>query len=369
MHIFQSSWPSFSKDLQWIIFASILIVNAVAAFSIAVILARRPVKPGIRSMTPTLAGLSLWSLGYAMITLSSELESKYFWLKLENVGIVAVPVLWFFFTVKYTRLDAWLTGKPVILLFWIVPIVTMVLLNSEVWLDWYYTALRVATETGGPLIISRGPWYLVQLIQSYALYLTGMGLLIYRFIRSRHVYHRQVVNLVAAVLIPFILNVIYQLFPEILPFFSAPVDLTPLSFNLTAIFLASSIFGLRLFDLVPIARDTVMEHIPEMVFVVDAYDRVMDANSMAQKWLGKSIEEISGQDPVTVFREWPQLLNRFFLTEHSREEIQIPGDPPHTLELIIISHLYPAKIAGGTRDRRARCDGSKNAREQPEGSE
>ena len=35
-------------------------------------------------------------------------------------------------------------------------------------------------------------------------------------------------------------------------------------------------------QLVPIARDVVMEHIPEMVFVVDAHDRVLDANTMAE---------------------------------------------------------------------------------------
>jgi diguanylate cyclase (GGDEF)-like protein/PAS domain S-box-containing protein len=78
-----------------------------------------------------------------------------------------------------------------------------------------------------------------------------------------------------------------------------------------------------------------MEHIPEMVFVVDAHDRVVDANLMAQKWLGKSIKDMSGQDPVDVFRSWPQLLNRFFFTEFSREEIEIPGMPPRTLEIVV----------------------------------
>lgn len=88
-------------------------------------------------------------------------------------------------------------------------------------------------------------------------------------------------------------------------------------------------------DLIPIARDTVMEHIPEMVFVLDAHDRLLDANAMAQKWLGKNMDEILGQDPLDVFKPWPQLLNRFFLTERTREEIEIPGNPPHTLEVIV----------------------------------
>jgi diguanylate cyclase (GGDEF)-like protein len=56
---------------------------------------------------------------------------------------------------------------------------------------------------------------------------------------------------------------------------------------------------------------------------------------MAQKWLGKTLKEIEGQDPIEVFRNWPQLLNRFFFTEYSREEIEIPGTPAHTLEIIV----------------------------------
>jgi len=162
-----------------------------------------------------------------------------------------------------------------------------------------------------------------------------MGMLIWRFIQSRLVYRRQMLYLIGAVTIPFFMNIVYQINPGLIPFFSVPVDLTPLFFNVTAILLVASIFGLSLFDLVPIARDTVMEHIPEMVFVVDAHDRVVDANLMAQKWLGKPINEISGQDPVEVFRGWPQLLNRFFFTEFSREEIEIPGTPTHTLEIVI----------------------------------
>ena len=322
-------------DIKWIIFAVILIVNAMTAFVIALLLSRRPAKPGLHSMTWTLIGLGIWSFSYAMITLSPTLEAKHFWLKLENIGIITVPVVWFFFTAKFTRLDKWLTGKPTMLLFWIIPAISLFFIFSERWFHFYYASTHIAMENGGPLLISRGPMYWVALSQSYLLEIIGMGMLIWRFIQSRLVYRRQMLYLIGAVTIPFLINIVYQLNPTLIPFFSVPVDLTPLFFNVTAILLVASIFGLSLFDLVPIARDTVMEHIPEMVFVVDAHDRVVDANLMAQKWLGKSINEISGQDPVEVFRGWPQLLNRFFFTEFSREEIEIPGTPTHTLEIVI----------------------------------
>jgi hypothetical protein len=87
----------------------------------------------------------------------ATLEGKTFWLKIENIGILSVPVHWFFFSLKYARLDAWLTRKPSQLLFWIIPSFSFALLLSGEWFNLYYSSVQMASETGGPLVISRGP--------------------------------------------------------------------------------------------------------------------------------------------------------------------------------------------------------------------
>jgi diguanylate cyclase (GGDEF)-like protein/PAS domain S-box-containing protein len=282
--------------------------------------------------------LAVWAFAYAMITLSPSIEEKILWLKIENTGILTVPALWFIFTLQYTRLDRWLnryTGA----LFFVIPLISLTLLFVPGWFNYFYSSVHPVSASGGPLVISRGPFYYAPLITAYVLNLTGMGLLIWRFIQYRNIYRSQLVILIGAVLIPLLVNVFYQLAPRIIPSFTFSVDLTPISFTVTALLLSMGIFGLRLFDLIPIARHTVMEHIPELVFVVDAHDRVLDANSVAQKILGKTMDEIIGRDPLEVFREWPQLLNRFLIANETHEEIQIPGDPPRTLELVV-SALY-----------------------------
>jgi diguanylate cyclase (GGDEF)-like protein len=322
-------------ETKWIVFAAILIANAIAALAIALILIKRPQKPGRNSMSFMLLGLFIWSFAYAMITLSPTLEGKIFWLVVENIGILSVPVHWLFFSLKYARLDDWLTRKPAQLLFWVIPFISFTLLASGQWFHLYYSSVQFASGIGGPLIISRGPMYYPAFTQAYILTLGGMVVMLWRLIRSRHTYRRQMPYLTGAVLIPFIVNLVYQFNPGVLPLFDAPVDLTPLSFTLTAVLLATSIFGLRLFDLIPIARDTVMEHIPEMVFVLDANDRVIDANIMAQNWLEKNLNEIIGHDPLDVFGTKPQLLSLLFWTEHTREEVEVEGTPPRTLEVIV----------------------------------
>jgi len=325
-------------DSYWILFTIGLVVNAFLALSLAFLLRRKHAAPGRTAMIWMLVMLAVWAFCYAMITVFPLMEQKIFWLKLENIGILTVPVFWFLFTLRYTQLDKWLnvfTGA----LFFVIPVFSFYLLINPNWFHLFYSSVRTATESGGPLIISRGPWYYGALVQSYLLNLTGMALLIWRFIQFRDVFRKQAFVLVGAVLIPLLVNVLYQLAPRLIPNFPIAIDLTPISFTVTAFLLSAGVLGLRLFDLVPIARHTVLEHIPEMVFVVDAQDRVLDANSAAQEMLGKSLDEIIGGEVIDVFRSWPELLNRFLTSHEAHEEIQIPGEPARTLELSV-SALY-----------------------------
>jgi diguanylate cyclase (GGDEF)-like protein/PAS domain S-box-containing protein len=356
-------------DSRWILFAVVLVANALLALFLALLLRRRHAAPGRDIMIWMLFMLAVWAFCYAMITISPSLEEKILWLKLENIGILTVPVFWFFFTLRYTQLDKWLNKFTGALLF-IIPAVSLALLFNPNWFHFFYSSVHPVTENGGPLVIARASWYYMPLLQTYVLNLTGMGLLIWRFIQFRDVFRRQVFVLIGAVLIPLLVNIFYQLAPRFIPAFSVPIDLTPISFTITAFLLSAGVLGLRLFDLVPIARHKVLEHIPEMVFVIDTQDRVLDANSAAQEMLGKSLDEIVGGEVIEVFRGWPELINRFLTSHETHEEIQIPGDPPRTLE-IIISALYNRLnqlegrviVAHDTTDRKRLEDDLQNANE------
>jgi diguanylate cyclase (GGDEF)-like protein len=325
-------------DTYWIFFTFGLFANTLLALSLVFLLRRKYAAPGRDAMIWMLFMLAVWTFCYGMITVSSLMEDKILWLKLENIGILTVPVFWFLFTLRYTQLDKWL-NKFTGALFFIIPVVSLALLFNPHWFHLFYLSVRTASENSGPLVISRGPWYYMALVQAYVLNLTGMGLLIWRFVQFRDVFRRQAFVLIGAVLIPFLVNILYQLAPRLIPNFPIAIDLTPISFTITAFLLSAGVLGLRLFDLVPIARHTVLEHIPEMVFVIDAQDRVLDANSVAQKVLGKPLDQIVGGEVIEVFRAWPELLNRFLTSHEVHEEIQIPGDPPQILE-VTVSALY-----------------------------
>ena len=323
---------------EWIFFASILLANSLIAAFIAALLARKPQAPGRRSLFFMLVMLAAWSFSYAMITLSSSLETKLLWLKIENIGILTVPIFWFFFALRYNGLDGWL-NRYTASLFFILPGISLLFLFSEQWFHLYYASVSEVSEVGGPLMIERGPWYAVALVYAYLVSLAAIILLIRRAVQHRNIYRRQMYALIAAALIPILANVVYQLALSFLPKSALHIDLTPISFMVSAVLIVIGVFGLRIFDLIPIARHTVLEYIPQMVFVVDAHDVVVDANTIAQKTLGKSMDAIVGKDPLEVFQDWPDLLHHFLVANESRNEIQIPGDPPRALE-VMVTALY-----------------------------
>ena len=104
-------------DSNWIVFALVLVTNALLALILAVLLWRKHAAPGRNSMIWMLIMLAVWAFSYAMITTSPMLEDKILWLKLENIGILTVPVFWFLFTIQYAQFDGWLNKFTGALLF------------------------------------------------------------------------------------------------------------------------------------------------------------------------------------------------------------------------------------------------------------
>ena len=79
-------------------------------------------------------------------------------------------------------------------------------------------------------------------------------------------------------------------------------DITPIVFSIVGALIAWGIFEFRLFVLVPIARERVVEAMENMVIVLDAMDRVVDVNRAStavfqgngqQSPIGKPLAELS----------------------------------------------------------------------------
>lgn len=245
-------------------------------------------------------GVAELSIAYAFEYQTPLLPAKVFWSKVEYLGIVTVPVAWLLFALQFTTHGPDRPGREV-LAFFAVPALTLLLVwtNEFHGLIWKSTELRYAGSSPY-LLVHYGTYFWFHTIYSYSLIMAGTVLLLRFFRRSKGVYRRQVGLLLIVTFIPWISNVIYILRINPLPV----QDVTPFAFAITGLLTAWGFLRWQILDILPLARDAVLDRIQDAVIVLDAQNRLVDINPAAQALVGKSRSLVIGRPAEQVFEEY-----------------------------------------------------------------
>lgn len=313
-----------------------LIIAAFMSGGLAIFGWRRRPALGVTIFALLMLVVCEWSGGYALELGSPDLAGKVFWGKAQYLGIAALPPLWLIFALQYTHQTKWFTPRNLTLLV-TVPILTVLLAwtNDYHGLIWRETGLASNGQIT-TLDVSYGVWFWVHWIYSYILLLLGTILLIRMTIRSPGLYRRQIAAILIASVIPWIGNGLYvsQLNP--IP----NLDLTPFAFALTGLVIGLGLFRYRLLDIVPIARQTVVDNLPDSVIVLDTQDRIIDLNPAARKLIEGNIAPIVGQPLSLIFAQHPQLIEAYSKTGAGRTEIVINTEPEQHHFDMRVSRLF-----------------------------
>ncbi len=263
-----------------------------------------------------------WSVGYALELAAVTASAKIFWAKIQYLGITTVPIMWLIFTLVYGNHERWLTRRKIIALF-IVPTITMSLTatNERHGLIWS------SIEPNGSaqfmmLDFGHGAWFWVHSAYSYVALLLGTILLVKGAVRSSQLYRRQTIALLCGAVIPWIGNVVYILGISPLP----NLDLTSFAFTLTGVIVAWSLFRFQLLDIVPVARDAVIESMSDGVLVLDKHNRVVDLNPAARELFKNYSEMRVGQRAEVALATWADLVARYRDVARAQTEISVNGN-------------------------------------------
>ena len=313
----------------WLAFAGVLFLNGLLAGALAWRTARLRHAPGAREFAGCMAAVAAWTVGYGCEALAASLPGKLFWLKVENLGIVALHPLWLLFALRYAGRDRWVT-RPVVAALAVVPAVTLALLWTGVGSQLHYAWARPYSPSGGPLVVGRGPWYFVHLASAYAWMLTGTVVLFQALRRRPGLRAGQASLLVAGVSLPLAAN-LYYLLSALGLSWALPIDLTPLAFGTLGLFFGVGAFRLRLFDVVPLARDAVLEGLADALLVVDRDQRLADLNRAGATLVGRPAAEVVGLPVGEALAAWPALAAAVARDEPALEEVELPGPPARRL--------------------------------------
>jgi PAS domain S-box-containing protein len=299
-------------------YAVTLLVSGVLVLLFAAYLAVRA-ESAVRWFAGMMTLNALWAITYALELASGTLLAMLFWIRVEYVAIAFVPAVWFVFVLKYVGREAWITLRNGVLIFGF-PAVTLLAVWTNGWHRLHYRS--VALDTSGPfplLSFERGPWYHVHTVFFYALVGFGLFLLIARFRGADRVYRRQNMAILGGALIPWFSNFAYLL--GFRPY--GHMDPTPFAFLGTSFVLGFALVRFRLFDVVPLARERVIEGIREGMLVLDRDGRVIDLNATMRGFLGAQAGGAVGETLAALFPRQEVLSLVTVAAEGGRLEMEL----------------------------------------------
>lgn len=291
----------------------LLVMGSVALFVATIILLRYKSAVWLFGMVMLL--VAVWSIGYGLELSQRTLAAIYQFIQIEYIGISLLPAFWIIFIIKYTGNDEWLGFKSTTMIF-VVPVITLALVITNQWHHLYYESLS-AIEIGKLILldIQPGPWYKIHTAYFYFTMLWGAYLLFRHMQKASYNYRVQNIILFLAALVPWVTNVLYLSGFRV----HQHIDPTPFAFILTCFLIIYGLFRYKLFSLIPIARDLIVQQMQEAVIILDNNNKIVDYNDRAMQILPVGNQQSMSAE--SVFSEIKHLI--FALNDSSVKRLEI----------------------------------------------
>jgi len=279
---------------------------------------------GARVYSWFVGGQTLTIIGFIFELISPNIETKLLWDKFQWITdsyLVILPFLIFSYQYseykfRHPRL-AW--G------YWIgIPILFTLILLTDNTHHLLYPNLHLSTDFPFPDLQYSFTYivYLYALLYIYGANFYGIGLLVRRAVQPYNPYRLQYWTIIIGFLIPFVFSIFSLLGIRVAP----QRDFSPFTFAIGNIVVVWGLFRYGLFDIIPIAREHVIENMIDPVVVLDSRNRVVDINLAALRLLEKQIADVLGESSSKVFARWPLIANELDRLDTGRKEIAVEQD-------------------------------------------
>ncbi len=241
---------------------------------------RRRLMPGALILSLGLLTITGWLISSTLELIGTTNQATISIAKFSYLFILSTPIFLLGFALQYTGKQKWIS-YPRFMLFWILPGITFFLVQTNeihglIWSS--YSVVPVNQNLQVLRISSYGSWFWLQATYNYSLIITGAIVIGNQYFQSNILYRKQMRWLLLGAVTPLIFNLLYIL--RLIP--TLKKDFSPLAFAFASFILAIGIFRNRLLDIMPIARNTIIENMEEGVIVLDTEGRMIDINPVAR---------------------------------------------------------------------------------------
>lgn len=281
--------------------------------------------PGATAFGLFIFAVAEWCLGIILALGNAGLPIIIVWNNVPLLGMVIVPAALLAFSLQYTGRSRWLS-TPVRALLVIEPLITLLLVwtNAKYGLIVSSSALNKSASFSAQAV-TYGSWFWINAVYSYLLALLSsliLGWFILTRIRSGSLYRGQAIALSIAIAVPWIVIASASFGWSPLP----GLDLTPLALTITGVALSWALFRYREDELVPVARNIVVESMSDAVIVTDAQHRITDLNPAAERLIDRRLSEVKGQSILRAAAAFSEQIQRFYNLATAHEELPLMID-------------------------------------------
>ncbi len=312
---------------QFTSYSLTLFVSAAVATGLIFFAWRWRKSPGGLALILLSAASAIWAATAGLEAAAVPLSTKILWSKIEYIGITSAPVFLLILGLEFAGLGPWLTRRNMVLL-WGIPVVSLLLAATNEWHHLIWTSFTPSGAGNNVVLYGHGAWFWVLVAFAHGASLAFVLLLARAVLKYRDVHRHQAALLLVAAFFPWLGNALYAF--QLGPF--PGQDLTSLGLALAAVLLTLNMRRFQLLDLVPVARHTLVESMRDGVLVLDAKNRVVDANPAMSRLL--AIEPLrAGEDAVARLAAWPELVRTCCYRSQSFSEVQLYAQQPRFLSV------------------------------------
>ncbi|HAH24864.1 MAG TPA: hypothetical protein DCL77_14115 [Prolixibacteraceae bacterium] len=251
--------------------------------------------PGVKFLLIWQIAASIWAFTYAFEFGATDIQTKILWSKFSYFGIVYCPVSFLFFSMAFASKYKFLQRKFIIAAYAFATLFILFPFTNDLHhLHWVSYSIDPVTHATDYIY---GPLFWVMTFFAYLALAGGIFNVSLLFFRSSRYYRRQISLLLIASVLPPMGNLFYIFHINPITGF----DWTPFTFLFTGFLITINLSYFRMFELVPFARNTLIDIIPDAILVVDNSLHIADLNPAMRKLIDVKEDELIGRSVVELF--------------------------------------------------------------------
>ncbi len=305
-------------------------INLVAAY---ISWQRKKTRTGLY-LAQGLSAVTVWTLVAGFDYAAISIPLKVFFAKWEYTAYNLAFLFLVLFSLSFAGYGALLKKSPAKVFLGFITISNILLAWTNDWHKWLWNAFTRSEFGENAVVFEHGGGYLWAAVTGYVM----IGIIIISFWLATHrgadISRRQARVLLGATLFPILSNLVY-LFQ---PVEYKAVDWTSVTFSVSSLMFVWALYGMRLMDLVPIARDKVIAGMSDGMIVLDMQDRILDINKVAADMLRSSPVKLSGKN-ILELMPYARLLKEQAVEKEIRTELAL-GDSDKRHFDVLISPLF-----------------------------